>query len=111
MYLLLLEHDNIMRIHKLMPGENIIIPNSSYGPKNGHLGPRHLCDQCGVYQKQYIVSLSRICGPYNITSEDIFGLIWTYLGIFGHIWAWPSASKPDVWCGQYRTVQENCIVQ
>ena len=32
-YLLLLEHANIMRIHKLMPGENIIIQNSSYGPK------------------------------------------------------------------------------
>ena len=29
----------------------------------------------------------------------------------GHLWIWPRASKPDVWCGQYRTVQENGTVQ
>ena len=32
-YILLLEHANILGIHKLLPGENIIFPYSSYGPK------------------------------------------------------------------------------
>ena len=45
-YLLLLEHANIMRIHKQMPGEKIIFPYSSYGHQKMAINPQNALYLC-----------------------------------------------------------------